>query len=134
MSQQPIQPIGSISWRDLTVADAAGVRDFYSAVTGWTASAVKVDDYEDYGMHDAAGEMVAGICHARGVNADIPPQWLMYIVVTDVRVSAAKCEQLGGTVLVPIRNLMGGKFCVIRDPAGAMCALWQGPAAAANAP
>lgn len=26
---------GTIGWIDMTVADAAGVRDFYETVTGW---------------------------------------------------------------------------------------------------
>ena len=30
--------VGAISWVDLTVADAPGVRDFSAAVTGWKPS------------------------------------------------------------------------------------------------
>jgi len=61
--------VGSIAWRDLTVPDAEGVRDFYSAVVGWTSSAVQMDGYSDFSMvTPASGKTVAGICHARGVN------------------------------------------------------------------
>ena len=28
-------------------------------------------------------------------------------------------------IVVPVRGLAGGKFCVIRDPAGSMAALYQ---------
>jgi predicted enzyme related to lactoylglutathione lyase len=76
-------------------------------------------------LQPAKGESVAGICHARGTNADIPPQWLIYIIVADVAASAARCVDLGGQVLVAPRPLSGGTFCVIRDPAGAICALFQ---------
>ena len=34
MSESQQQP-GTIGWRDLTVPDAAKVRDFYQAVVGW---------------------------------------------------------------------------------------------------
>lgn len=115
-------------WTDLTVHDAEAVRDFYRSVVGWSTSEVDMGGYADYGMHPApGGEMVAGICHARGPNADLPPQWLVYITVDDVDASAARCRELGGEVLIGPRELGEARFCVIRDLAGAVCALYAGP-------
>lgn len=125
MNEQPKHQVGSIAWRDLTVNDAPGVRDFYKAVVGWSDSSVSMGDYDDYGMHDPSGEMVAGVCHARGTNADLPAQWLMYIVVADIDRSIEACVRLGGKVIAGPRSFMGGRFCVVQDPAGAVCALWQ---------
>lgn len=119
-------PAGSITWRDLTVADADRIRSFYEKVVGWTSTAHDMGDYADYNMHVAAtGETVTGICHARGTNANVPPQWLMYVNVADVRASAVTCVELGGAVLDGPRPMGAGLFAVIRDPAGAVCALWQ---------
>jgi predicted enzyme related to lactoylglutathione lyase len=73
------------------------------------------------------GVATAGICHARGLNGDLPAQWLIYIVVEDVERSAAACVELGGQVLVAPRDMAGGRYCVIRDPAGAVCALYTPP-------
>jgi len=124
--------IGRITWADLTVADAAEVRDFYRQVVGWTATEVAMQGYSDYGMHSPeSGEMVAGICHARGPNADLPAQWLVYITVADVEAAAARCRDLGGEVIAGPRALGEGKLCVIRDPAGAVCALYAPPAGSA---
>ena len=93
---------------------------------GWKSKPVDLDGYSDFEMLEpAGGECTAGICHARGPNADIPPQWLIYIIVADVAASTARCAQLSGQVLVAPRPLSGGTFCVIRDPAGAVCALFQ---------
>ena len=117
--------VGTISWMDLTVDDADGVRDFYEAVTGWKPEAVGMGDYNDYAMAPPNGDAVAGICHARGSNADLPPAWLIYIVVESVDNSIAECRKRGGAVVVEPRGLAGGTFCVIRDPAGAVCALWS---------
>ncbi len=125
MNDEKNHRIGSIAWHDLTVNDAPGVRDFYKAVVGWSDSSVSMGDYADFGMHDPSGEMIAGVCHARGSNADLPPQWLMYVVVADIDRSIAECTRLGGEVIAGPRSLMGGVFCVIRDPAGAVFALWQ---------
>jgi predicted enzyme related to lactoylglutathione lyase len=119
-------PAGTIAWSDLTVPDADAVRDFYSQVVGWQAAPVAVQDYNDFiMMPPGSADPVAGICNARGANADVPAQWLLYIVVADVDRSAASCVELGGAVVAGPRPLSGGRFCVIRDPAGAVCALFQ---------
>ena len=128
MARTKAPEIGTITWRDLTVKDATKLRDFYSRVVGWKTSEVKMGDYSDYCMHvPTSDEVVAGVCHARGHNANLPPQWLMYITVKDVDRSAARCKKLGGKVLVKPRPMAGGRFCVIRDPAGAVCALYRPP-------
>src|SRR5262245_5773169 len=117
--------VGQITWHDLTVPNAEALRDFYSAVAGWTWDACPVADYQDFSMNAADGTCLAGVCHARGVNAGIPPQWLMYVNVANLDQSMAACTSRGGTIVVPDRPLYGGRFCVIRDPAGAVCALFQ---------
>jgi uncharacterized protein len=126
---------GRIGWIDLTVPDAEAIRDFYNAVIGWTAIEVDMGGYSDYCVHSAEGEApVAGICHARGANARLPAQWLVYITVEDLDASAARCVELGGEVLdAPRAYGGGGRFCIIRDPAGAVAALYAavpGPGAA----
>src|ERR1035438_2493750 len=76
---------GQIGWIDLTVPDAAGLRDFYQAVTGWTHSPVKMGRYHDFCMHPPGdAQPVAGICHAKGENVGLPPVWLIYITVDDL--------------------------------------------------
>lgn len=124
MSPKPA--IGTITWRDLTVPNAQLVRDFYQRVVGWTVREEDLGGYSDYSMMPPGQpDPVAGVCHTRGVNADIPPQWLIYITVGDIDASVAECARLGGKVIVQPRGLAGGRFCVIQDPAGAVCALYQ---------
>ncbi|WP_416304971.1 hypothetical protein [Neptunicella sp. SCSIO 80796] len=58
---------GSIGWRDLTVADAESVRDFYASVVGWKVNPVNMGEYQDYSMQTpGSAKDVAGICHSRG--------------------------------------------------------------------
>jgi predicted enzyme related to lactoylglutathione lyase len=121
---------GTISWTDLTVEDAEKIRDFYSAVVGWTATPVSMGPYSDFVMNADSGEAAAGVCHARGSNTDLPPVWLVYITVEDLDHSLDECERLGGSVLTAPRSYGGGRYCVIKDPAGAICALYQPPDAA----
>lgn len=126
VSERP--EIGSITWFDLTVPDAEAVRDFYAAVVGWRPEPVDMGGYADFMMNAPdSGRGIAGVCHARGSNADLPPRWLLYITVADVEAAAARCEAEGGEVVVAPRGLAGGRFCVIRDPAGAVVALYAPP-------
>ena len=81
---------GTITWTDLTVENAEGLRDFYQSVTGWAPEPVSIAGYSDFVMNDADGEPAAGICHARGGNAHLPPQWLVYITVDDLDQSIAE--------------------------------------------
>ena len=125
MSDNSTPPPGTIAWHDLTVDDADGLRDFYASVVGWEPSPVSMGDYSDYGMATPDGTGVAGVCHARGVNEGIPPQWLIYIVVENLDASLAECTRLGGSLLHGPRDMHGSKFAVIRDPAGAVAGLYE---------
>jgi len=120
---------GTVVWADLTVPDAPRVRDFYAAVTGWRPVEVPMGDYSDFSMTaPGTGRAVAGVCHARGVNAGLPAQWLVYVTVADLDASLERCRALGGEVVAgPMGMGAHGRFAVIRDPAGAVAALAESP-------
>jgi hypothetical protein len=59
--------------------------------------------------------------HARGVNANLPPQWLIYVKVDNLAGSIQRCEELGGKVLVRYSQSQA----VIQDPAGAVIMIWS---------
>jgi predicted enzyme related to lactoylglutathione lyase len=120
-------PIGSIGWFDLTTDMAPDLKVFYESVVGWTSSGLSMGDYDDYVMSTPDSQApVAGICHARGSNQGLPPQWLMYVNVEDIEASVRSCTELGGRSVSPIKNMAGhGKYCVIQDPAGAVIALFE---------
>lgn len=116
--------IGQIEWFDLTVDDAYGIKDFYCSVVGWSSNEVDMGTYADFNINlPGTQDTVAGVCHARGGNANLPSQWLVYVRVKSVAESAIQCEKLGGKVLDGPRRMGGSHFCVIQDPAGAVMAL-----------
>ncbi len=118
--------IGKIGWIDISVDDATGLRDFYKKVVGWKSEDTSMGDYMDYSMAmPGTGDVVTGICHARGSNANLKGGWLVYITVADVQASAAACTANGGKIIVEPRGLAGGQFCVIEDPSGATAGLYQ---------
>lgn len=119
--------VGTIGWTDLTVDNAEEIRNFYSEVVGWKVLPVDMGGYNDFTMTPPeSGEAVAGVCHARGVNTGLPAQWIMYVTVEDIEASARRCEDLGGRILTgPTGAPRQERTCVIRDPAGAVLALYQ---------
>ncbi len=125
MSDVPKPEIGSIGWVDLTIPNAEEVRTFYGEVVGWKPDAVDMGGYSDFTMiAPETGKPAAGICHARGVNKDLPPQWLIYISVANMAQSVESCVKLGGKILVQPKSMGSyGTCCVIQDPAGAVAAL-----------
>lgn len=130
MSEHAKPRLGAITWCDLTVPDAPRLRDFYRDVVGWESRSEPVGEYDDFSMLiPGTDDVVAGVCHARGPNVGLPPQWLIYIIVADVEAAAARAVERGGEVVSGPRAMGGGSICVIRDPAGAVCALFQAPTA-----
>lgn len=117
---------GTIGWLDLTVENAAAVRDFYHEVVGWESSPVSMGDYDDFCMiPPGGGDPVAGVCHARGANADLPPVWLVYLVVSDLDASLAACRERGGSIVAGPKTMGESRYAIIRDPAGAAAALYE---------
>lgn len=111
---------------DLTSAIAPELARFYAQVAGWQPQPVSMGEYDDFVMLSPSdGVSCAGICHARGVNADLPAVWLVYVVVADLNQSLDACHQHGGKVLVGPRHTQGGDYAIIQDPGGAHLALYQ---------
>ncbi len=118
-------PVGRIAWLDLTVPNAPATRAFYHQVIGWSVQDVAMEDgaerYADYAMLADGERPVAGVCHARGVNAGLPPVWLIYLPVGDLAESLRRVEEEGGEV---VRKKEGAQpYAVVRDPVGAFVAL-----------
>lgn len=112
---------GSIGWHDLTVENAEEVKSFYEAVCGWKSQPLSMGDYDDYVMMQDAETPAGGVCHARGVNANLPPQWLLYVNVEDLDASLEACKASGGKIIGDKRKMGddGRHYCLIQDPAGA---------------
>ena len=119
--------IGTIGWIDLTVPDAVVVREFYQKVVGWDSAPISMGEYDDFCMlPKESDDPVCGVCHAKGSNKEIPPQWMIYIVVEELEKSLQEVKSSGGELVSDIKTITGqGSFCIIKDPAGAMSALYQ---------
>lgn len=122
MSQQ-----GKIAWFDLTVEDTDTICDFYRSVVGWQTSPVDMGDYNDYHMLAVDGQPAAGICHKRGINAEMPSTWMIYITVDDLAKSITEVEKLGGKIRVSPQMMGKYHVALIEDPVGTVFALYEAP-------
>lgn len=116
---------GKIMWADLTTKHAEQLCDFYKQVAGWEDEELAMRDengeYADYVMSTEENQTVAGICHARGVNANVPPQWIMYIAVEDIEKSMENCEKMGGKIIHKSLKKDGTyNYVLVQDPTGAV--------------
>jgi len=120
---EPTSQIGAIAWTDLTVERAEELRDFYAAVVGWRHEPVDMGGYSDFVMTTPSGDGVAGVCHAQGTNEGLPAQWLIYINVESLDDSIEAVNARGGAVVAGPKSMGKHRYCVVRDPGGAVAAL-----------
>jgi len=116
---------GQFFWADLTTDSADTLKEFYKNVIGWQEQAVPMKDvtgsYADYAMKIDQDTAVSGICHHRGTNLGIPPQWILYIQVENVEVSLRKCLESGGKLVHENRKQDGSyNYVIVQDPVGAL--------------
>lgn len=112
-------------WHDLVTTDMKAAEEFYTAVTGWTAT--------DSGMPGAAYTIVAAGEDPVGGIMPVPPGesmpacWTGYVGVDDVDAWTAKVVDKGGKVHKPAQDIPGvGRFSVVADPQGAVFILFRG--------
>jgi len=60
-----------------------------------------------------------------GMPAHIPSYWMPYFMVADVDASVAKAKSLGAKLMVGPQDIAdAGRFAILSDPQGAVCALF----------
>ena len=118
---------GTIGWIDITVDNANELKDFYQSVVGWEMEAVSLGDYDDFNVSPSKqAEAIAGICNKKGFNAGVPSSWMIYINVANLDESIAATKAGGGKIIRPDTSMGAmGRYAIIEDPAGAVCALFE---------
>jgi predicted enzyme related to lactoylglutathione lyase len=106
-------------WNELATPDVTRAGDFYRELLGWNAEG------------DATG--YATIHLGDGINGGMrplrdgePPNWLLYFTVPSVDEATERVREAGGEVLAGPADATVGRIAVVRDPQGAMFAVYEG--------
>ncbi|MEK8226514.1 VOC family protein [Oerskovia sp. M15] len=132
-TQPRTYPHGVPCWVDTEQPDVDAATAFYGALFGWTfTDKMPPDAPGRYVVASLDGQDVAAIASPPD-GADATPEWITYVAVDDVGVTARAVEAGGGT-LVSGPETVGppGRMASVKDPQGARFRLWQ--AARASVP
>jgi uncharacterized protein len=111
---------GCFSWAELSTTDPAAAATFYAQLFGWKINA-PIAEMGDYRVVNVGETAVAGIMPPPPGAPAMPPSWGCYVTVADVDQTVAKCQSLGGNLLVPAMDVPGvGRMAVLQDPQGAV--------------
>ena len=106
-------------WFDLRSKDAAKSRAFHEELLGWKVAEIPTGNGTQsmFGAEEPWASLVA----AGGDHVG----WFPYVQVEDLRVATDKAKELGATVLQPATEGPAGTYTPIREPGGAVFALFQ---------
>lgn len=127
MSDQGMQT-GTFCWTELCTRDVEAAKKFYGELIGWTYEESDMGQFK-YTMFKTpgTGQFVGGMMPINAPQFEgVPPHWMPYITVENVDASLEKCKALGGEVVHPPTDIpQTGRFCVIKDPTGAVISLFH---------
>ncbi len=103
---------GALTWFELLTNDTERAANFYCALFGWTHAVSE----SGYHLFYRGEEYAAGMMAIREEWGPTPPNWMIYITVTDVDAAAARAKALGGMVLnEPFEAAGVGRVAVLSD-------------------
>jgi predicted enzyme related to lactoylglutathione lyase len=116
---------GTLCWGELDTTDTESAKRFYTGLFGWSG---KVGG--EYTEWQLKGVSIGGMMKIPKEWGPVPPNWLVYFAVTDCDASVKRAGELGGGTIVPPTDIEKmGRFAVLRDPQGAVFAIYKANAA-----
>jgi predicted enzyme related to lactoylglutathione lyase len=117
---------GDWVWIQLLSHDASRASEFYKAVAAYQV----VENIENNRLNDfvlvSEGYARATVRTIPKERAQVKPDWLLYVRVSNITESVARARQLGGQVLFePRPDYLHGRVAIIRDPTGAAVGLLE---------
>lgn len=118
------QPDGTPCWAELAVPDLDAARRFYGALFGWDWQ-IGPAETGFYSQALVEGRPAVALNGYRP-DPDAPVQWLTFLAASDATATAERAVAAGAHLLAgPMDVMDAGSMAVLRDPAGAVVALWQ---------
>jgi predicted enzyme related to lactoylglutathione lyase len=124
----PAAPVeNTFFWNEYLTHDMEGALGFYNGLVPFEMTVSKSETGAGYVVLKQ-GRARAGVFRVPDSRADVPPNWLPYVLVADPAALALRVPGLGGRVLVPARpDVRKGSLAIVADPTGAVVALQKFP-------
>ena len=119
---------GQFCWIDLLTPSAEPAKRFYGEVFGWKTLDNPTDQGGFYTMFRQGDLDVAGMGEMGDElkQTGMPAVWNSYVSVDDAETFAAKAEELGATIEMPVMQVMtAGRMAILVDPVGARVSIWE---------
>ena len=116
--------LGRFSWHELMTTDYRKAFEFYQKLFGWEKTGeMDMGGGNMYFMY-GKGQPFGGIFNRHGDMMSMPPFWMVYIYVKDVRKAVDIATRNGASVHRPPMEVPGGgTIAILADPQGAAFAL-----------
>jgi predicted enzyme related to lactoylglutathione lyase len=112
----------ALVWDELQTKDVEAAKGFYTAVFGWGSQV----DASGYVTFQVEGRTQAGMMQIDESWGDVPSNWAVYFMISDVHAAVDKVKELGGNILVqPTKAGEMGEFAVVQDPQGGAFTIMQ---------
>jgi len=109
---------------ELHTGDLARAKEFYSRLFDWKLQDMPMPGGGSYTIIDVGGGTGGGMM--TDPTPGVPPHWMAYVGVDDIRAATGKARDLGAKVLMDVTEVGEyGTMSVISDPTGAALAMWQ---------
>ena len=107
---------------ELHTKDVGKAKAFYGKLFGWQLQDAPMGGGMTYTLIGVGEGTGGGMMN----DKDAPPHWMAYVGVDDIQATTKRAKELGATVLQDVMEVGEyGSMSVIRDPTGAVLALWK---------
>ena len=108
---------------ELHTGDLKTAKEFYTKLFGWKLNDAPMPG-GTYTMIDVGGGTGGGMMVNQAPG--VPPHWMAYVGVDDVKASTKRAKELGAKVVVDVMEVGEyGWMSAITDPTGATISMWQ---------
>lgn len=117
---------GEFMWNELMTRDDERALGFFENLLGWTHQDWPITGHPPYRITKVGEKSAAGIMKMTEPEfpAQVPAHWCGYIAVRNVDDAARRIPELGGELIHGPADIPEvGRFCIFKDPTGAVCAL-----------
>jgi predicted enzyme related to lactoylglutathione lyase len=114
-----VNDTGCMVWNELATADVARALEFYGALLGWEGEI----DATGYATIRSGDAINGGI---RPLGDGEPSAWLVYFSTGSTDDAVGHVSEAGGAVVAGPMDVTVGRIAVVRDPQGAVLALYEG--------